>query len=294
MTVLVLGSTGQVGRHLRDLLPNATFWGRDAADFADPTELEERVRRLSPTAIVNAAAYTAVDRAETEPQLAWRVNAEGPATLARAARSLDVPLVHISTDYVFDGEQTQPYRETDPTYPINVYGRTKLAGELAVASLWPKHWIFRASWLFSPYGANFVKTMVRLAAERDALRVIDDQHGRPTYAGDLARIIVAVVMERDPRNVLPFGLYHLGGGDPTTWHGFAIDILKRAHAIGLIDRMPSIEPIATAGYPTPARRPRYSVLAMNPEVVRVVGSTPDWHLGLEATFKALVESGRTK
>ena len=160
--------------------------------------------------------------------------------------------------------------------------------------LCPKSWIFRTSWLFSAFGANFVKTMVRLAAEREELRVVADQFGRPTYAGDLARIIVAVVMGREPRNVLPFGLYHLGGGDPTTWHGFAIDILKRAHAIGLIDRMPSIEPIATAGYPTPARRPRYSVLAMNPEVVRVVGSTPDWHSGLEATFKALAESGRTK
>ena len=176
--------------------------------------------------------------------------------------------------------------------PELFYGASiELGGELAVAGCCArKPRILRTSWLFSEFGANFFKTMLRLAIEREELRVVADQFGRPTYAGDLARIMVAVVMERDPRNVLPFGLYHLGGGDPTTWHGFAIDILKRAHAIGLIDRMPSIEPIATAGYPTPARRPRYSVLAMNPEV-RTRGGI---HAGLAFGSRGHLQGARRK
>ncbi len=180
MTFLVLGRTGQLASHLQITSPDAWFWDRATADLSDVANLEEKLVAAAPAAIVNAAAYTAVDRAETEPDLAWRINAEAPAAMARAARRLDVPLIHVSTDYVFDGASGSPYVETDGTRPPSVYGRSKLGGELAVATLCAKHWILRTSWVFSEHGHNFPKTMLRLARERTELRVVDDQHGRPT------------------------------------------------------------------------------------------------------------------
>jgi dTDP-4-dehydrorhamnose reductase len=290
MKVLVLGASGQVGSHLRQLLPDATFRGRDTADFTDPEALERRVLADAPAIIVNAAAYTAVDRAESEPELAWRVNADGPAALARAARQLDAALLHFSTDYVFDGTSSRAYVETDAMRPQNVYGRTKLAGELAIASLWPKHWILRTSWVFSQHGNNFVKTMLRLARERETLRVVDDQHGSPTYAGDLARLTAGVIEQQCARARLPFGLYHVSGGAPTTWCRFAREVVERAHSIGLIDRRPAVEAITTAEYPTPATRPARSLLAMKPELVRGTGVTPDWESGLDAVLAALARA----
>jgi len=157
MTVLVLGSAGQLARHLRELWPQATFWGRDSLDLSRPETVLGHVCSLRPSTIVNAAAYTAVDRAEAEPDLAWRINSEAAAALARAARALDVPLVHVSTDYVFDGRAARPYVESDAVAPLNVYGRSKLGGELAVAALCSRYWILRSSWVFSEYGSNFVR-----------------------------------------------------------------------------------------------------------------------------------------
>ena len=283
MSVLVLGANGQVGCHLQallqELLPSATFWDRARMDLADADRLEQAVLALRPSAILNAAAYTAVDRAETEAALAWRVNAEAPAALARAASRLDVPLVHISTDYVFDGTAARAYRATDAVAPINVYGRTKLAGELAVASLCQRYWILRTSWVFSEHGANFVKTMLRLARERDTLTVVDDQHGCPTYAGDLAAIMIALVTR--PEMTLPYGLYHVAGGEPTSWHRFAERIVAQAHALGLLERAPRVLPIGTRDYPTPARRPMNSVLAADPALRLATGIQPDWQAGLD-------------
>ena len=190
MTVLVLGFSGQLATHLRELLPDADYWGKDTLDLRQPTKARAAIEAHQPSLIVNAAAYTAVDKAESERDAAWGLNAEAPAMLARAAAALDVPLIHISTDYVFDGTKEGEYEVGDACNPISTYGESKLAGELAVRSLCPRSWILRTSWVFSEFGLNFVKTILRLARERDELRVVSDQVGRPTYAGDLAALVV--------------------------------------------------------------------------------------------------------
>jgi dTDP-4-dehydrorhamnose reductase len=282
--VLVIGRTGQLARHLALLLPEATFWGRTEADLAHPERLQAQIEAFAPTAIVNAAAHTAVDRAESEPELAWRVNAESPAAMARAAAHLDVPLIHVSTDYVFDGGSERAYRESDPVSPQSVYGASKLGGELALRALAPRHWILRTSWVFSEYGNNFVKTMLRLGKERSELRVVADQRGRPTYAGDLARLIVALVTRPE---AVPFGTYHAGGDPPASWCEFAGVILARAHARRLIDKQPTLIGIPTSQYPTPARRPANSVLEPNATLHGGSAVEFDWHRGLDRVLEFL-------
>ncbi len=285
MTVLVLGSSGQLGRHLQELLPGAEFLTRATADLAAPSAVEAAVLARRPTLIVNAAAYTAVDRAESEPALAWRVNAEAPAALARVSAELDVPLVHVSTDYVFDGKKSSAYEETDPTSPSTVYGATKLAGELAVRTIAKKHWILRTSWVFSEHGSNFVKTMLRLARERPELKVVADQRGRPTYAADLARAIVALSAQYgSAASTIPYGTLHASGGREVSWYEFAGHILGRAQEVGLIASVPKIHPIPTSEYPTPARRPLNSALRTS-ATLAWVGF--DWEAGLECTLRKL-------
>jgi dTDP-4-dehydrorhamnose reductase len=285
MTTLVLGATGQLATHLRELWPQATFWSRADADLADPHSLRAKIESAHPTAIVIAAAYTAVDKAESEPELAWRVNAEAPAEIARAAAALDVPLVHVSTDYVFDGTKPDPYLESDPVAPLNVYGRSKLGGELAVASIAKRYWILRTSWVFSEHGHNFVKTMLRLGRERDRLSVVNDQIGRPTYAGDLA-CVIAKLLASSPGTV-PYGLHHVGGGPATTWHAFATAIFAAALERGLITRSPEVAGIPTSAYPTPARRPLSSVLAPSASLDGACPGLPDWQAGLGHCLDAL-------
>jgi dTDP-4-dehydrorhamnose reductase len=285
MTTLVLGSTGQLATHLRDLWPEATFWSRNDADFARPGSLRGKIEAARPGAIVIAAAYTAVDKAESEPELAWRVNAEAPAEIARAATTLDVPLVHVSTDYVFDGKKSEPYVETDPVAPVNVYGRSKLGGELAVASISKRYWILRTSWVFSEHGHNFVKTMLRLGRERDRLTVVADQIGRPTYAGDLARVIDLLLGPAG--GAVPYGLHHVGGGPVTSWHGFAGAIFAEAVARGLLARAPAVAAIPTSAYPTPAQRPLHSVLAPSPALATAASGLVDWPRGLVRCLEGL-------
>jgi dTDP-4-dehydrorhamnose reductase len=289
MKILVLGSNGQLAMHLRELWPDATFWGRAEADLSAPAAIEARIRDFQPEAIVNAAAYTAVDKAETEPDLAWRLNAEAPAAMARAAAALDVPLVQVSTDYVFDGTKVEPYVETDPVAPLNVYGRTKLGGELAVATLCRRHWILRTSWVFSEHGHNFVKTMLRLARERDRLSVVADQIGRPTYAGDLAAVIGKLLLARP--GAVPYGLHHVGGGTPTTWHAFATAIFAAAFKRGLIARSPEVARIPTSAYPTPARRPLSSVLKPSARLERAYPGLVDWQSSLGRCLDTLQLQG---
>jgi dTDP-4-dehydrorhamnose reductase len=293
VSILVLGATGQLGSHLKDRLPQAAFWGRERLDLTDATAVREMLCAAAPSVIVNAAAHTAVDRAEQEPDLAWRINADAPAAMALAAAALDVPLVHVSTDFVFDGSSSRPYTEADGARPINVYGRTKLAGELAVASLCDQHYILRTSWVFGEYGSNFVKTMLRLANERDTLHVVDDQRGRPSYAGDLAALIAALV-ERLSRpsasaradTPLP-GTYHTGGGPEATWCSFARDIFARASTAGLISKVPQVIAIPTSDYPTPAARPLNSSLVPNRAFQSMLGVDPDWLRGLDTTLAKL-------
>jgi dTDP-4-dehydrorhamnose reductase len=279
MTVLVLGFSGQLATHLRELLPNADFWGRDKLDLTHTANARAAIEAHRPSVIVNAAAYTAVDKAESERDVAWTLNAEAPAMLARVAASLDVPLIHISSDYVFDGTKDGEYEVGDACNPINAYGATKLAGELAVRTLCSRSWILRTSWVFSEFGANFVKTILRLARERDELRVVADQLGRPTYAGDLA-VLVARLAEGGQ---LPYGTYHAVGGAALSWHLFAQRIVDAAVDAGRLARAPRLLAIPTSGYPTPARRPANSVLKPSAELGSVLGVELDWTRGLERT-----------
>lgn len=289
MKILVMGSNGQLAMHLQERWPQATFWGRREADLANPADLERRIRDLGPEAIVNAAAYTAVDKGESEPELAWRVNAEAPAAMARAAAALDIPLVQVSTDYVFDGRKTEPYVETDPVAPVNVYGRTKLGSELAVATLCQRHWILRTSWVFSEYGHNFVKTILRLARERERLTVVADQIGRPTYAGHLAATIDMLMGPRG--TAVPYGVLHACGGSVVSWFDFATEIVARGATLGLIEKRPSIEPIDSTAYPTAATRPKNSVLRPTETVTGSAAELMDWAKGLDV---CLVRLGRCR
>jgi len=292
MKVLVLGSSGQLASHLKELMPEAAYWGRDELDLRHPAGLPAAIERFAPSFIINAAAYAAVDKAEAEPEVAWSVNAEAPAMAARAAAALDIPLVHISTDYVFDGTKDGEYGVNDPCNPISVYGRTKLEGELAVRALAPRSWVLRTSWVFSEHGANFVKTILRLASTKTELRVVADQFGRPTYAGDLARLVERMaVSSGDTSELLPYGTYHAVGGAVTSWHGFAEAIVRTAVRLKRLARAPLVTAITTAEYPTAARRPQNSALAPSAELQSVLEVELDWARGLERTIQ-LMATGR--
>jgi dTDP-4-dehydrorhamnose reductase len=256
-TILLTGANGQVGFELqRALVTHAKVIACDhqKLDLGDRDALVDAVRSLKPQLIVNAAAYTAVDRAESEVSRAETINAMAPAILAEESKRIDAALIHFSTDYVFDGASTLPYDEQALTGPLNVYGRTKRDGELAIAAIGCAHLIFRTSWVYGLRGANFLLTMLRLAAERDELRVVADQFGVPNWSRDLATTVAAVVSEGLPTIVERAGLYHLSAGGATSWFDFARSI------IGDVKR-PRVVPITTTEYPTPARRPAYGVLA---------------------------------
>jgi dTDP-4-dehydrorhamnose reductase len=254
--ILVLGGEGQIARSFQDLgRAEIVCVGRPNLDVTDLASLIRTVDRVKPDIVVNPAAYTAVDKAENEQALAFAVNESGARNAARAAAGAGLPIVHVSTDYVFDGEKGGPYEPGDPTNPINAYARSKLAGEQAVAEANPRHAIVRTAWVYSPYGTNFVKTMLRLGRERPELRIVDDQRGNPTEAGDIARGL-ALIAERaaSTTGAGDWGVYHLAGADETTWFGFAQAIFEASSARG--GPSPALRPIATSDYPTPARRAR--------------------------------------
>ncbi len=228
-------------------------------DIADAAAVERALREFPPTALVNAAAYTAVDKAESEADAAFRVNRDGAAVLAQAAAAAGVPLIHISTDYVFDGTKRAPYREDDPVAPLSVYGLSKAEGETAVRELCLHHVILRTAWVYSPRGRNFVRTMLRLAPTSPALKIVDDQLGCPTAAADIATAILAMITAVERPGFAAWGTYHYRGADIVSWFGFAERIFGMAARYG--QNVPRLIPIGTAEYPTPARRPAYSVLA---------------------------------
>ena len=265
MRILLLGGNGQVGRELRRSLAPlgelvvATRDGVDAdaaANFDDPAALAAMVRGSGADVVVNAAAYTAVDKAEAEADAAFRVNSEAPGAIARACARIDALLVHYSTDYVFDGSASRPYREDDATAPLGVYGTSKLAGEDAIRASGARHAILRTAWVYASHGRNFLLTMLRLANERDELRVVADQIGAPPPAAWIADATADLIR----RGVAESGTWHLVTSGQVSWHGFASAIMEDAHALGLLERMPTVVPITTAEFPTPARRPAYSVL----------------------------------
>lgn len=259
MRILVLGRSGQLARAIvaRGSVAghSMTALGRSEADLCSPASVRTAVASARPNIVINAAAYTAVDRAETEQDLAHALNVTGPAAAAAAAHQLGIPFIHVSTDYVFDGLKGRPYVETDAPAPVNVYGATKAEGEAAVAEANPRRVVLRTSWVYSATGSNFVLTMLRLAEGRDVLRVVNDQTGCPTHADELAEAILRI-SDRvvgceigDPA----FGLFHCAAAGETTWHGFAEAIMKGSQARG--GPWCGIQPIPTASYPTPARRP---------------------------------------
>lgn len=292
--LLVLGANGQVGHELpRTLhrLGQVIALDRSGANLSDPESLRQVVREHRPHAIVNAAAYTAVDRAESEPELAMTINAVAPGVLAEEARVLGACLVHYSTDYVFDGRKDAPYDECDAPHPLSSYGRSKLAGERAVAAAGGQHLTLRTCWVVGVHGANFLKTMLRLAAERDTLRVVADQHGAPTTASLIADVTADVlqVMLAASDGDKRWGLYHLAAAGETSWHGYARHVIGRARELGIpLKAMPdSVAAIPTADYPTPAARPANSRLDTTRLRKTFAVRLPDWRHGVDHMLEQL-------
>ncbi len=278
---LVTGALGQVGQELRRHAAgrDAIFVDRAALDVTDAAAVARCLAEWKPRVVLNAAAYTAVDKAESEPALAFQVNGEAPGHLARACAEIGAALLHLSTDYVFDGSGTRAWREDDLPAPLSVYGASKLAGEQAVQAVLPRHLILRTAWVVSPFRSNFVKTMLRLAAERDELRVVADQFGGPTMAADIAvacwRLADRIAISHDPAQ---FGIFHFAGQPHVSWHDFACAIIAESGRHG--GRQPRVTAITSAEYPLPAPRPANSRLD-GARLERVHGiAAPDWRQSL--------------
>lgn len=296
MRILLLGGNGQVGHELRRSLAPigeiiaTTRSGRledgspcEIADLDKPESLDGLVERIAPDWLVNAAAYTAVDRAESEVDAAFRANAESPGVLAAACARRGAKLVHYSTDYVFPGDGSRPYREDDATSPLGVYGASKLAGEEAIRAAGDAHLIFRTAWVYASHGHNFLRTMLRLGADRDELRVVADQTGTPTPAALIADA-TAQVMASLPQAT---GVFHLTAQGRASWQEFAVAIFAGAHRRGLIARAPRVLPIATTDYPTPAKRPAFSCLDTSRLRNDLAIVLPTWEQGLDRVLDEL-------
>jgi dTDP-4-dehydrorhamnose reductase len=282
MRILITGKNGQVGTELArryESHRDVVLTGRDECDLSSEPSIRDAVRRVTPTVIINAGAYTAVDLAEKEPALCFAINAAAPRLLAEEAARLDALLIHYSTDYVFDGSKSGPYLETDPIHPLSVYGESKAAGEAAIAETGCRYLILRTSWVYGGHGKNFLRTMLRLGAERPELRVVDDQVGAPTSAAAIAEATARLV------NSAPsaFGIYHMTAAGSTSWYGFACAILSAAMG----PTGPRMQPIPASDYPTPARRPANSVLA-NDKFARTFGfRLPSWQQQLDQVLAVI-------
>ncbi len=290
-SILVVGRIGQVGHELaRGKWPagfTVDFVERPQLDLTRPSEAQRIVAAARPDIVVNAAAYTAVDAAESDRDTAFAVNRDGPAALAEICREIGAPLVHFSTDYVYDGRKADAYVETDPIAPLSVYGASKAAGDAAIAARLDRHVILRTSWVYSAIGHNFVKTMLRLGAERDRLGIVDDQYGSPTAAADIAAATIAICAALAAGKADGYGVFHFCGAGTTTWHGFAREIFRGAAAREL--KTPRlVEPIATEAYPTPAARPGNSRLDCG-KIARLYGiEAPRWQESASAVLDELI------
>lgn len=290
MRIAVVGIEGQVARSLQAARSDheVIAVGRPGLDLTQPSTVLPALAALAPAVVVNAAAYTAVDKAEAEPELAFAVNAMGAGAVAEAAAACGAPLIHISTDYVFDGSSVRPYLESDPVAPLGTYGRSKLDGERRVAATWAKHVILRTAWVHSPYGNNFVKTMLRLAASRPEIAVVDDQIGNPTFAPHLAAAVLTIADRIAEGGDTHWGIYHATGAGETTWCGLARETFAVSARLGGPTAM--VKAITTAEYPTPARRPANSRLDGS-RLGEVYGvHLPHWREGVAASVAALIGS----
>jgi dTDP-4-dehydrorhamnose reductase len=293
MRIAVTGTTGQLVRSLLARAPAAgveiVAIGRPELDLVRPADIHATLAPIQADCIVNAAAYTAVDKAESEPELAMAVNATGAGAVAAAAHALGLPLVQISTDYVFDGALPRPWREDDATGPLGVYGGSKLAGEQAVAAAGDDHAILRTAWVHSPYGANFVKTMLRLAESREEVGVVADQLGSPTYAPDLADAVIEIArrLVAEPRNASLRGIFHVAGTGETNWAGLAEAVFSASAKRG--GSFARVRPIATAEYPTPARRPANSRLDCGRLAACYGLNLPHWRDSVQACVAELLD-----
>ncbi|MGL4278904.1 MAG: dTDP-4-dehydrorhamnose reductase [Albidovulum sp.] len=285
MRILVFGTTGQLARELLRRAPEGvalTALGRDRADLGDPAACAAAVAGAGADLVINAAAHTAVDLAESEPALADTVNGEAPGAMARAAAQRGLPFLHVSTDYVFDGSGTRPWREDDPVAPLGAYGRSKLLGERLIAEAGGNAVILRTAWVFSAHGKNFVKTMLRLGAERDALSVVDDQRGGPTAAADIADALFTIARAFGDGRGVP-GTFHFAGAPSVSWADFAESIF----AASRLPRKPVVNRIPTHAYPTPAKRPANSALDCS-RIFETYGiKQPDWRKSLSDVLREL-------
>lgn len=293
MRLLIAGWQGQVARALVEAAPacpdvKACAVGRAALDICEARSIERALSDINPTLVINSAAYTAVDQAETEVERAYALNRDGARLLAQASARRGIPIIHISTDYVYGGGKREPYVEDDPTEPVTVYGQSKLEGEDAVRDANPRHIILRTAWVFSPSGRNFVKTMLNRAAERDRVSVVNDQHGSPTYAPHLVDAILDLArkLNVDEDQQPPWGVFHAAGTGTTTWSGIAEEVFRCSAALG--GPTATVDPIASTDYPTPAQRPANSQLDCS-KLDRAFGiRMPAWQDGVAACVERLV------
>lgn len=290
MRVLVTGAHGQVGRELTRNVPSGfkvVALGSDDLDITDVSRVNALIANQLPDLIINAAAYTAVDKAESDRSAAYAVNRDGVANLGLVAARRHIPVLHISTDYVFRGDAHQPYSEQDAPDPTGVYGASKLAGEQLLINANPQHIILRTSWVFGAHGNNFVKTMLKLAASRDTLSVVSDQMGGPTPAASIADALWRIAQQYSVSQNIAWGIYHFGGHPPCTWHDFAQTIFQQAFDLGMLAKVPVVNAITTQDYPTPAKRPAWSVLD-NSKISTSFGiEAPCWKSGLQRVLEEI-------
>jgi len=297
--ILLTGVTGQVGGELARTLASlgeVISFGRGEMDLADAGSVRAKIRAVRPRWIVNPAAYTAVDKAESDPELAYAINAEAVRAIGEEARAIGAGVIHFSTDYVFDGTSLSPYKETDATQPVSVYGASKLAGERALAETGAAHLLFRTSWVYGATGKNFLRTILKAARERDRLRVVADQYGAPTWSRDLARMtarVIAQVEQQGAGGELAEameglgGIYHAAGAGETTWFGFASEAIKSVREREPETKLAEVDAIATADYPTPAKRPANSRLSCERLAERFGWRMMDWRESLRGVMAEL-------
>lgn len=292
--IAILGAGGQIGTALVQLLgPIAAPIFRQEADFTHPDQVIERLETLSPMAVINAAAYTAVDKAEADPAAAQIINALTPAAVAHYCRTKDIPLIHFSTDYVYDGSKQQPWVETDTPDPLNMYGHTKLAGDLAILATQAKALIFRTCWVYADQGQNFFLTILKHAQTKAEIRVVDDQIGSPSYAPHLARAALAALAKAFESKTFPTGIYHLANEGYASWHAFATMAVERARALGMPTACQHLVPISSDEYPTPAKRPRNSCLNTSKFHKQFGIQLPHWMEGAEEALQGLMKEWET-